>query len=119
MTERPTPGSREEAAQRREMGRGPFSGAKGAPDEALVLDAAGNTFARVNADECAGGDQTAALARARRIAEVLNAQEGHGKPVPYLDADGVMRAPAGYGFVARGEGCEMVPLLNVVMAPVE
>lgn len=82
-----------------------------------VMDASGEMFCYVQLNDCAGMDRAAAKARATRIAEALNVQEGHSKPVPYVDAAGNLCAPAGYGFVAKGGGCEMVPLVNVTVVP--
>lgn len=101
----------------RDAGKGPFVTQQEDEGNQTVRDAAGLPFCWVIAAECVGGDKAAAKARATRIAEALNVQEGHSKPIPFIDGDGNLRAPAGYGFVAKGEGCEMVPLISIVMAP--
>jgi hypothetical protein len=103
-------------------GEGPFTAGKcmvvddANYDGAAVFSADGQPFCFVT-DDIAVGGRAGATARATRIAEMLNRQEGHGKPAPYLDEQGNLRAPEGYGFVVRGDGCEMVPLINVTMAP--
>jgi hypothetical protein len=70
------PGSREEAAARRNVGVGPFSVERrddnNVGNHHMVVDANGNDFAAVFNDDCIGGDFTAAKARATRIAEALN-----------------------------------------------
>lgn len=80
MTDAPAPGSEEEAAARRNVGKGPFSAAKEPHHRSAlcgleclaVLDAAGATFAWVVVSSAIGGDKSAAKARATRIAEALN-----------------------------------------------
>lgn len=64
---------------------GPFTAGKcqvhqeepGVYDGAAVFDAEGEPFCLIAADSCAGGDLSAAKARAQRIAELLNKTEGH------------------------------------------
>jgi hypothetical protein len=74
--ETPRPGSREEAAARRDVGKGPFSVEKAYVANkwlaAQISDCGGRPFAYVMAVDCVGGDFTAAKARATRIAEALN-----------------------------------------------
>lgn len=63
----------------RNIGAGPFTAGKckcSAVDGAAVFDVTGETFCFVADDNCHGGN-SAARARATRIAEVLNKVEGH------------------------------------------
>jgi hypothetical protein len=81
----PEPGSPEEAAARRNVGKGPFAAGKcqvhdetpGVYDGAAVFDAEGQPFCLIASDDCVGGDLSAAKARATRIAESLNLTEGY------------------------------------------
>jgi hypothetical protein len=81
MTDAPKPGSPEEAESRRTTGKGPFSvfpnvhqlqDSGNSPVVVTIVDGGGQPFAFVRQNDCAGGDPTAAKARATRIAEALN-----------------------------------------------
>jgi hypothetical protein len=66
-----------------ERSKGPFTIGDGSPifgsgeTAREIMDASGARFALVLSRDCAGGDLTAAKARATRIAESLNKTEGH------------------------------------------
>lgn len=81
MTDKSLPGSCEEAAARRNVGKGPFRAWKdkvdlfGQGSAVPIVDSGDRPFAYVLLDDCVGGDLSAARARATRIAESLNRTE--------------------------------------------
>lgn len=105
----------------RDWGVGPFKAAREGQVVEIgpavpVFDKTGRAMCWVALANCQGG-LDAGKARATRIAEALNRGEGHAAPAPYIDDHGNLRAPEGYGFVANGEKCEMVPLISIKLSP--